>query len=119
MKIAIGIIGLMLGFLVLLQSCTVGTASHMLGNEAGSDAGALGILAGLLLFIGGAFAFGLPIVSIVTFTLAGLLAFAGSAEFPDLQVWGFASLGMAAMTFFAWRSGKKKVAAGAGTSSNS
>ena len=52
MKIAIGIIGLMLGILVLLQSCTVGTASHMIGNEAGGDAGALGLLAGLLLFAG-------------------------------------------------------------------
>ena len=111
MKIAIGIIGLMLGLLVLLQSCTVGTASHLVGDAASRDAGALGLLAGLLLFVGGAFAFGLPIVSTVTFTLAGLLAFAGSAEFPDLKVWGFASFGMAAMAFFAWRSGKKKVAA--------
>lgn len=119
MKIAIGIIGLMLGLLVLLQSCTVGTASHMIGNEAGGDAGALGILAGMLLFVGGAFAFGLPIVSTVTFTLAGLIAFAGSAEFPDLQIWGFVSLGMAALAFFAWRSGRKKVAAAAGSPSNS
>ena len=120
MKIAIGIIGLTLGLLVLLQSCTVGTASHMIGNEAGGDAGALGILAGLLLFVGGAFAFGLPIVSTVTFTLAGLIAFAGSAEFPDLQIWGFVSLGMAALGFFAWRSGRKKVVtAAAGSPSNS
>jgi hypothetical protein len=118
MKIAIGIIGLMLGLLVLLQSCTVGTASHMLGNEAGGDAGALGILAGLLLFVGGAFAFGLPIVSTVTFTLAGLIAFAGSAEFPDLQIWGLVSLGMAAMAFFAWRSGRQKVVTAAGSPSN-
>ncbi|MGQ3210121.1 MAG: hypothetical protein ACT6U0_29045 [Shinella sp.] len=88
----------------------------MIGNEAGGDAGALGILAGLLLFVGGAFAFGLPIVSIVTFTLAGLLAIAGSAKFPDLQIWGFASLGMAAMAFFAWRSGKRKAAAAGSTS---
>lgn len=108
MKIAIGIIGIMLGIIVLLQSCTVGTASHMMGDAATGDAGALGILAGLLLFIGGAFAFGLPIVSTVTFTLAGLIAFAGSAEFPDLKVWGFIALAMAVMAFFAWRSAKKK-----------
>ena len=108
MKIAIGIIGIMLGVLVLLQSCTVGTASHMLGDTATGDAGSLGILAGLLMFIGGAFAFGLPIVSTITFALAGLIAFAGSAEFPDLKVWGFAAFAMALMAFFAWRSAKKK-----------
>jgi hypothetical protein len=107
MKIAIGIIGIMLGILVLLQSCTIGAASHMIGNEAGGDAGALGILAGLLLFIGGAFAFGLPIVSAITFALAGLIAFAGSAAFPDLQIWGVVALAMAAMAFFAWRSSRK------------
>jgi len=111
MKIAIGIIGIMLGILVLLQSCTVGTASHLVGDAATSDAGALGILAGLLLFVSGAFAFGLPIVSTVTFALAGLIAFAGAAEFPDLKVWGFVALAMAMMSFFAWRSAKKKVAA--------
>lgn len=110
MKIAIGIIGIMLGILVLLQSCTVGAASHLVGDAGTSDAGMLGILAGLLLFIGGAFAFGLPIVSTVTFTLAGLIAFAGSAAFPDLKVWGFVALAMAVMAFFTWRSGKKKKA---------
>lgn len=108
MKIAIGIIGIMLGILVLLQSCTVGTASHLVGDAATGDAGSLGILAGLLLFVGGAFAFGLPIVSTVTFTLAGLIAFAGSAQFPDLKVWGFIALAMAVMAFFTWRSAKKK-----------
>jgi ABC-type cobalamin transport system ATPase subunit len=110
MKIAIGIIGIMLGILVLLQSCTVGTASHLVGDAATGDAGSLGILAGLLLFVGGAFAFGLPIVSTVTFTLAGLIAFAGSAQFPDLKVWGFIALAMAVMAFFTWRSAKKKKA---------
>lgn len=111
MKIALGIIAIMLGILVLLQSCTVGTASHLTGDAATTDAGMLGILAGLLLFVGGAFAFGLPIVSTVIFVLAGLIALAGSTEFPDLKIWGFVSLGMAVMAFFAWRSGKKKVVA--------
>lgn len=108
MKIALGIIGIMLGILVLLQSCTVGTASHMIGNEAASEAGALGLLAGLLFFIAGAFAFGLPMVSAVVFAIAALIAFGGSSEFPDLQIWGFVALAMAALAFFAWRSGRRK-----------
>lgn len=108
MKIALGIIAIMLGILVLMQSCTVGTASHMMGDTTTGDAGSLGVLAGLLLFVGGAFAFGLPAVSAVIFTLAALFAFGGSAAFPDLKVWGFISLAMAVGAFFAWRSGKKK-----------
>lgn len=108
MKIALGIIGIMIGILVLLQSCTIGTASHLVGDAATSDAGALGFLAGLLLFVGGAFAFGLPIVSTVTFALAALIAFAGSSEFPDLKVWGFIALAMAVTAFLTWRSGKRK-----------
>lgn len=108
MKIAVGIISLMLGLLVMLQSCAVGTASHMLGEEAASEAGAMGLFAGLLLFFGGAFAFGLPLVSACLFTLAGLIALLGAAEVPDLSIWAIMAFVLAGLSFFAWRSGKRK-----------
>lgn len=112
MKIATGIIAMLLGMLVLLQSCTVGTASHMIGDKASSDAGGIGLIAGFLIFVGGAFAFGLPFVSVIVFMLAGLLALMGAAEFPDLRVWAIACFILATMAFFAWRAGRKsKVAA--------
>ena len=110
MKIAVGIISLMLGLLVMLQSCTIGTASHMLGDQTTSEAGAVGLFAGLLLFFGGAFAFGLPIVSVCLFTLAGLMALLGAAEFPDLTIWAIIAFVLAGLSFFAWRSGKKRSA---------
>lgn len=111
MKIAVGIIAIMLSLLVMLQSCTIGTASHMLGDQNTSEAGAMGLFAGLLLFFGGAFAFGLPVVSACLFTLAGLMALLGAAEFPDLTIWAVIAFGLAALSFFAWRSGKRKVTA--------
>lgn len=110
MKIAVGIIAIMLSLLVMLQSCTVGTASHIVGDQTTSEAGAMGLFAGLLLFFGGAFAFGLPVVSACLFTLAGLMALIGAAEFPDLTIWANVAFVLAGLSFFAWRSGKKKTA---------
>ncbi|MCO5153926.1 MULTISPECIES: hypothetical protein [unclassified Shinella] len=110
MKIAVGIIAIMLSLLVMLQSCTIGTASHVLGDQTTSEAGAMGLFAGLLLFFGGAFAFGLPVVSACLFTLAGLMALLGAAEFPDLTIWAIIAFVLAGLSFFAWRSGKKRAA---------
>lgn len=108
MKIATGIIAMLLGLIVLLQSCTVGTASHLIGNQASSDAGAAGVGAGFLIFVGGAFAFALPAVSVFIFAAAGLLALTGAADFPDLQVWAVFSGILAAMALVGWHSDRKK-----------
>lgn len=115
MKIATGIIAMMLGLVALLQSCTVGTASHLIGDQASSDAGAAGVIAGFLIFVGGAFAFGLPSVSVFVFVAAGLLALTGAADFPDLQIWAMISVIFAGMAVVGWRSDrkKKKIAANA------
>ena len=113
MKIAIGIISIFLGLLFLLQSCTVGGLSHMAGQQANADAGALGIFVGLLLFIGGAFSFALPGVSTITFALASLLGFAAAAagSFKDMKVWAVIALVLAVGSFFTWRSARKAKAA--------
>lgn len=107
MKIAGGILGLLLGLLVLLQSCTVATTASLVGHEA-AGAGAAGVLVGLLFFVGGAFAFGLPIVSTIAFVLAALLAFLAASEFPDMGIWGGVAVALAALCFFAWRSGRPR-----------
>lgn len=109
MRIAVGILGLMAGLLVILQSCAVSVGSNMVGDAATSDAGAAGLLVGFACFIGGAFAFGLPTVSLVVFALAALAAFAAAAsgEFDDLNVWGFGALILAALSFVARRKGQK------------
>lgn len=114
MKIASGIIGLILGLLVLLQSCTVATTASLGGNTVVGDAGAVGILVGFMFFIGGAFAFALPIVAVIVFGLSAALAFLVSGEFGDMAIWGGAGVILAVMSFFARRSDKKaKTARGA------
>jgi hypothetical protein len=112
MKIATGIIGIILGILVLLQSCTVGVGGGLANDQATSDAGAVGMLAAMLFFVGGAFAFALPVVSMVVFTLAGIIAISAAAtsQFGDLNIWGIIALILAVFAFFAWRSDKKKKA---------
>ena len=109
MKIAIGIIALLLGLFVSVQSFTVSFGSHLLQDEATSQVAAVGIFVGLLYFIGGAFAFGLPVVSMVMFAIAALLGLSAGADgdFSDLSIWGGLALVLAVLSFFAWRSGRK------------
>ncbi|RVG23667.1 hypothetical protein [Sinorhizobium meliloti] len=109
MKIAIGIISILLGLLVLLLPCTV---VHSIGNSwrsADQRSRRVGILVGLFYFIGGAFAFGLPAVAMVVLALAGLLGFAAasSGSFSDMMVWAVIALILAVGAFFSWRSGRK------------
>ncbi len=105
MKIASGIISLLLGFLVLFQSCTVGGLGAIVAPE--STAGPLGMLAGVLLIIAGAFAFQLPKVAGVISLLATLTAFAESTnDFGDMKIWAVICLVLAAMEFSAARKPK-------------
>nr|WP_319390993.1 hypothetical protein [uncultured Cohaesibacter sp.] len=105
MKIATGIIGLMLGLLVFLQSCVVTTGSSLADDQSTMQAGSVGILVGFIFFVGGAFAFALPRVSMVIFAIAGVLALiaSSSGSFGDLSIWGIVALGLAVMSFFANR----------------
>ncbi|WP_236764438.1 hypothetical protein [Agrobacterium tumefaciens] len=80
MKIAVGIIGLFLGILVLLQSCAVTAGSGLLNDQATGSAGAVGMLTGVLLVIGGAFSFGLPLVGAIIFLVSALMAFIASSQ---------------------------------------
>ncbi|MER9456562.1 hypothetical protein [Mesorhizobium sp. M0478] len=115
MKVAIGIIGIMLGLVVLLQSCAVATGGNLTSNHDLAGAGSVGVFVGLLFFVGGAFAFGLPLVSAIVFVLGSLLAFLAASSFGDMKIWAFADLILAAMALFAWRSARKgKIASALG-----
>lgn len=119
MRTAVGIIALILGLMVFLQSCTVTMGSGLAQNEAMGQAGAVGVLVGVAFFIGGAFAFGLPVVSMVVFAVASIMGFSAGADgqFGDLSIWGGAAAILSVMAFFAWRSQRKaKQAATAGQS---
>lgn len=102
MKIAVGIIGIVLGLLALLQSCVATMAGGMTEKPELVEAASLGLGAAIFTFIAGAFAFGLPLVAAIIFVFAALLAFAAAGPFPDMGVWGTVDIILAAMALFAW-----------------
>ncbi|MBB3953070.1 hypothetical protein [Aureimonas jatrophae] len=111
MRIAVGLISIFLGLLVLVQSCAVATTAGLAQDAATGDAGAVGIVVGLLFFTGGAFSFGLPMVATVVLLLAGLLALLGGGAFGDLRIWAYVAFGLAGLSLIAWRSARKRAAA--------
>lgn len=111
MKIAVGIVGILLGMLALLQSCAVTVGSSLTHDQATGGSASIGVLVGFLYFVAGAFAFGLPLVSAIIFGVAALLAFLGASQgnFGDIGIWGGVGIVLAIGAFFAWRSGKNAV----------
>lgn len=110
MKTAIGIICIMIGIVVMLQSCVAATGSALVQDENSYGASAVGLIAGLLVFVAGAFAFGLPKVSMFILMAAGLIALIASSNFPDMMIWAFIAFGLAGLGYFANRQDKKKLA---------
>lgn len=110
MRIATMILSLILMLLVGFQSCAVTIGDSILGEPAKTQGGAIGILMALLFLVGGAFALGFPLVSLVAFVLAGVFGIAGGAStsFGDLAVWGWISLVLAVLSFFGWREKRKR-----------
>ncbi|ETA72692.1 hypothetical protein MesloDRAFT_1573 [Mesorhizobium japonicum R7A] len=94
---------MLLGLVSMLQSCAVATGGSITSNHDLAGAGSVGVFVGLLFFVGGAFAFGLPLVSGIIFVVGSLFAFIAASAFTDMKIWAFADLILAAMAFFAWR----------------
>lgn len=99
------IISLFLTLIVGLQSCALFAGGGMTQNQSVAGGGAAGVLVAFLFVLGGAFAMGLPRVSMVMFAIAGLigLGVGASGVFPDLTIWGVVALALAAMAYFGHR----------------
>lgn len=110
MGIAAGILSLVFGLFILLQSFIVGVGGAVLKEESASQGGSVGILVSFLLIIAGAFAFKLPRVAMFISGAAGILGvLAGlSTTFKDMTVWGVVALALTALNYFAARTQKKK-----------
>lgn len=100
MKIAVGIIGIFFSLVALLQSCTITGLSSLADNAQVGAAGSMGMLVSLLMFAGGAFAFGIPVVARVLFVLGFLLSLFAKKDFPDMMIWGWLSLALAVLLSF-------------------
>lgn len=106
MRIAGGIIALVLALIILVQSLAAGTADALQGS---GDGGSYGFLVAILFVIGGALLFGRVMKgALATWLLAVPIAWGGgaSSQFRDLWVWGFVALVYAAG--IAWGLRKKR-----------
>lgn len=108
------VIALVLTLVVGVQSCAVAVGGGLDGGSDGEDlaaGGAVGVLVAFLYLLGGAFALGLPKVSMILFIIAGVLAFLGAATgFSDLVFWGIVALALAAMSYFGVKEKRRKQA---------
>lgn len=109
MKIASGIISIILGLIVFLQSCTVGIGGAVFDEESAAQGGGVGIFVALLYMVGGAFAFALPKVALVVMAIAGVFGIATgtTTSYKDMTVWGVIALVIAVLNFFGGRKPKK------------
>jgi hypothetical protein len=101
-------LGLML--VIGFQSCAAAVGGSLGRDESTSAAAAMGFFVVFLFLIGGAFAISFPIVSLISFVLAGTVAIAAglSSNFSDLAIWGFLALGLAVMSYFGHREKQRR-----------
>ena len=110
MKIATGIISLVLMLIIAVQSMLVGVGGSMTHNTGYSQGGSVGLLVAFLFLIAGAFAFGKPVVSMVVFVVSALLGFAVAAStgYSDMNVWAVVALLLGGLSLFAWRGDRRR-----------
>ena len=105
MRTATLIISLFAMCLILFQSCAAGVGGEMTGDAGTSEQAGVGIVVAFLYLIGGAFAIGVPMVSLVSFLLAAAfgIGFAAAGDFADLGAWGGVAIILAIFSFFGVR----------------
>ena len=115
MRVATLILGLFLMIIIGFQSCAA-TVGGGLGDEALGEGGAVGVLVTLLYLIAAAFVLGKPIVSLVVFSVAAVIALIGGATTPfgDLIIWGVVAAVLAVMSYFGVREQRNKQPASQG-----
>jgi hypothetical protein len=105
MRVAVLIIGLLLGLALFLQTLIVYAASSASEQDDLAASAAIGVLMAVMWLVACALVLGFPMASVVIFALAGVfgLLSAGTAEFHDLYVWGGISFVLALLSWFGWR----------------
>lgn len=108
MRIAVLIIGLLLGLVLFFQSVVVyGLSNATDAPETGAVA--WGVMVALLWLVGCAFVLPMPRVSVGAFALAGVIAVlvASGSDYTDMGIWGVLSFLLAALSWFGWRSKRR------------
>lgn len=107
MRLAIGILSLIFGIVMGLQSCAVFVGGDLIQKEELGSAGAMGLGVSFLVLVGGALAFQLPRLAGLFFVFGGLFGLiVPTHDFPDLRVWSVGALVVAVLCFLS--AGRKK-----------
>lgn len=102
MRIAVLMLGLILGAIMFFQTFLVYSLSGLANDSASGESGAVGLFMALLWLVACALVIAVPLVSAVIFVVAGLLGFTASTNFSDLQLWGGVSLILAVLSLIGW-----------------
>lgn len=102
MRIAVMVIGLILGAIMFVQTFLVYALSGAAQDEASGAAGSVGVLMALLWLIACGLVLPVPFVSAVLFLIAGGIGFGFAGDFPDLAWWGVVSLVLTVLAFLGW-----------------
>ena len=106
MRIASGIISIIVALIILFQSFSASIVGNLV-DESLAVAGAGGLWIAILLIFAGAFAFKLPRVAAYFSVIAALMSFplAENSTYKDLYVWGGIAL---LVTIFNYIESKRK-----------
>lgn len=107
------ILGLILMIVVGAQSCAVYVGGSIGKSEGMAEGGAMGLLLVLLFLVASAFVLVFPLVSLIVFSLAGIVGIlAGTTTpFTDLVIWGIVAFVLAAFSFLGVREKRRTSAA--------
>ncbi len=110
MRIAVLIISLFFVLVVGIQSCTVALGGNLFDQQNLAAAGAIGIIVAFLFILGASFALGLPKISMIMFSIAGILGFiaAAGSQFKDMYIWAIISIVLAGMSYLGIKEKNKK-----------
>lgn len=107
MRIAVLIIGLLLGAVMFLQTFLLNALGQASQDKATEEAAAGGLFMAVLWLVACGLVLPLPMVSVILFSVAGVIGLALSGDFRDLAIWGGISIALAVLSFFGWL-GKRK-----------
>ena len=107
MRIATLIVSLFVTAIVTFQACTLAVLTDDDSQDAAAAGG--GLIVAFLMLLGAAFVMAFPLVSLVFFALAAVIAIPTGvvSDYDDLIVWGVLCLVLVPMSFLGWR-GKRR-----------
>jgi uncharacterized membrane protein len=110
MRIAVLIIGLLLGAIMFFQSLAVTALGDAANTDDDGAAGSIGVFMALLWLVACAIVVPFPRIAMALFLVAGVFGIGGGAgtDYSDLYIWGVISLVLAVFSYLGYRGKRNK-----------